>query len=253
MSAPAALYAGRIMHARLGAVPHRFTYRVLSVLVDLRELSAASRMARLLSIDRFNLLSIHQRDHGPRERPPAHTLARSIEALATSHGVDASGRILMLAFPRVFGHVFNPLTVYFLNTAKDRPSAVVYEVRNTFGGMHHYVCPVSNGTMSPAGIRHSAGKSFYVSPFQTMEQRYDFRVKLPQETASVRILQHGEEGPRLGATFFGERLAVTDRNIVRALRATRMSSLKVLGGIHYEALRLYMKGARFHAAPEPTK
>ena len=247
MTSPAALYTGKVMHARLDGVRHRFEYNVLYVLVSLRQLAEASRMARLFSVDRLNLLSVHQKTHGPKRDGAGKNLLDSIETLAHAHGVDASGDITVL------GHVINPLSVYFLSAADGSPTGIIYEVRNTFGGIHHYTCPIPPDSGARTGIKQSADKIFYVSPFQTMEQTYNFKVRWPGDTASVRIFQHSGGQPTLAASLFGERLAMTDRNILSALRKTRMSTLKVLGGIHYEAAHIYRKGARYHPEPKQSQ
>ncbi len=253
MNAPAALYTGRVMHARLDGVRHRFEYKVLYALVSLRQLGDAGRMARLFSVDRPNLLSIHQKKHGPPRDTKKTSLLESVEALADANGVDASGEITLLAFPRVLGHVFNPLSVFFLSGADGTPSGIIYEVRNTFGGIHHYTCPVQSESGERGSITQTAEKIFYVSPFQNMEQTYNFKVRWPGDKASVRIFQHSRGKPTMAASLFGERLELTDRNILSALRKTRMSSLKVLGGIHYEAAHIFRKGARYHPEPKQSQ
>ncbi len=163
-SEPAAfLYRGDVMHARLKPMSHRFVYRVLNLLIDLDRLDEADRQSRLFGVNRGALYSFHERDHGPRDGSP---LAAYVRALAANAGVDLSGgRILLLCYPRLLGYAFNPLSVYYGYRADGTLALLVYEVRNTFGEHHSYVCPVLPGEVGAGGIRQARNKRMYVSPF----------------------------------------------------------------------------------------
>ena len=250
-AAAAALYAGEVMHARLKPVAHRFVWRVFTVLVDLDRLAEAGRLSPLFSVDRFNVVSLHQRDHGPRDGSPLAPHVRRLVAEAAPG--RAVARILMLAYPRVLGQVFNPITVYFACGEGGEPVAIVYEVRNTFGGMHSYVLPVAPGEASEAGIRQSQEKTFFVSPFIEMRQTYDFRILPPGEAVRIRILESDPEGPILSATFGGRRSALSTRTLLSALASARLLPFKVLGAIHIEAVRLLLKGVKGLPIPRAAK
>src|SRR5262249_17352491 len=108
---PAALYFGEVMHARLKPKPHRFSYRVMSLLIDLDRLDDADRMSALFAVNRRGLYSFHEKDHGPRDGSRLRDYA---QACADKHGIDLTGgRVLLLCYPRLFGFTFNPLSVYF--------------------------------------------------------------------------------------------------------------------------------------------
>jgi DUF1365 family protein len=247
--AAASLFPGKVMHARMKPKPHRFTYDVFTLLIDLDRLEEADAQSRLFSVNRFNLVGFRESDHGARE---ARGLAGHARGLALAAGVDlAGGRILLNAYPRLLGFVFNPLSVYYCYDASGRLALLIYEVRNTFGEMHSYVAPVKAEELSEAGLRQSRDKLFYVSPFIEMAQRYHFRIRPPGETLTVRILETDREGPLLCATFSGTRRSLTTFNIAKTSLALPFMTLKVVAGIHWEALKLWLKGIRLVERPSP--
>ncbi len=248
-SEPAALlYRGDVMHARLKPMSHRFVYRVLNLLIDLDRLDEANRQTRLFGVNRRALYSFHERDHGPRDGT---SLASHVRKLAASAGVDLSGgRILLLCYPRLLGYAFNPLSVYYAYRADGSLALLVYEVRNTFGEHHSYVCPVRPDEVSDSGIRQARNKRLYVSPFIGMEMRYHFRLTPPGEDLKIRILETDSEGPLLAAMFHGRRHPLTSALLLAAFCSLPFVTLKVIGGIHFEAARLWLKGARLFPRPQ---
>jgi uncharacterized protein len=238
----AALYFGEVMHARLKPIGHRFSYRLMSLLIDLDRLEEADRLSSLFGVNRAALYSFHEADHGERDGSP---LRRYAQRRAAEHGVDlAGGRVLLLCYPRLFGYAFNPLSVYFCYRADGELALMIYEVRNTFGEIHPYVLAVKPGEISAAGIRQEQDKLFYVSPFIGMAMRYHFRVSPPGERIKLRILETDCEGPLLAATFNGRRRALTSAALLRSFFALPVVSLKIVAAIHWEALRLWLKGLR---------
>ncbi len=236
------LYRGRVMHQRLRPFRQRFTYRVWTVFVALDELPQLDRRLRLLSVDRRNLLAIQARDHGRRDGTPLEPWVR--ERLAAAGIADGGGRIFMLAFPRVLGFVFNPLTVYYAYDPAGRLRAILYEVKNTFGGQHTYAFAVDGDAERPS---HACDKAFYVSPFIPMQARYGFNLQPPGARLSVVIREKVPEGPQLVASMSGRRRALTDAELARCLLAFGPMTFKVVVGIHWEALKLWLKGAPFRA------
>ena len=245
----AALYVGDVVHARLKPVGHRFSYRVMSLLIDLDRLEVADRQTRLFGVNRRALYSFHEADHGDRD---GSSLRLYAQRCAAEHGIDLTGgRVLLLCYPRLFGYTFNPLSVYYCYRADGQPALLIYEVRNTFGYIHAYVLPVTRGDISPAGIRQTQDKRFYVSPFVEMAMRYHFRVMLPQDRVKLRILETNSEGPLLSATFNGQRRILTTRELLRSFFSLPLVTLKIVAAIHWEALRLWLKGVR--PVPRPGK
>lgn len=238
----AALYVGDVMHARLKPIGHRFSYRVMSLLIDLDRLTEADRQSPLFGVNRAALYSFHEIDHGARDRSP---LRAYVQRCAAERGIDLTGgRVLLLCYPRLLGYTFNPLSVYFGYRANGELALLIYEVRNTFGEIHPYILPVSSGEISDAGVRQQQDKQFYVSPFIEMAMRYHFRVRPPDGRVQLRILETDSEGPLLAATFNASRRALSTRQLLRAFFALPLVPLKIMAAIHWEALRLWLKGAR---------
>lgn len=247
---PARLYPGKVMHARLMPFGHRFTYRVFSLLIDLDRLAEADGLSRLFSVNRPNMVSFHEADHVD-EEAGATGLRAYAGALVEKAGLPRPARIQLLAYPRILGYVFNPLSVYYCYADNGSLTALIYEVRNTFGERHTYVCPVEPGQMSEAGIRQERSKIFYVSPFIDLGARYRFRMLPPGETVRLRILETEAGKPLLSAAFAGDAAPLTTANLASLLIRLPFMTLKVMAGIHWEALKLWAKGAKFHARGKP--
>lgn len=248
-AAAAALYKGQVMHARMKPKAHRFTYGVYNLLIDIDRLEAANQQSAFFSVERFNLLSFRPSDHGDRGVTP---LGDHIRRLLADAGLgEPPARITLMCYPRVLGFVFNPISVYFAHDAGGALAGVVYEVRNTFGDMHTYVAPVRDGELSEAGLRQERDKLFHVSPFMDMPMRYHFRIRPPGETVAIRILETDTEGPILSATFHGWHRPLTTLSALSAFFSVPLLTLKVVGGIHLEAMKLWFKGLRFFTRPAP--
>jgi uncharacterized protein len=238
------------MHQRMKPVGHRFRYKVYSLLIDLDRLAEADGLSPLFSVNRANVMSFHEADH---LRGTDRTSLRThIDALLEEAGLEQpAARIELACYPRIFGQVFNPLSVYYAYDGTGLPLALVYEVRNTFGENHTYVCRIEAGDMTPAGIRQSRSKLFYVSPFVEMEARYNFRMNVPGEQLKWRILETDQSGPLLAATYNGDRRALTTGSISSCLLQIPLLTWKIVGGIHFEALKLWLKGMRYVPRPAP--
>lgn len=246
MKEAATLYFGHVMHSRMQPFRHAFRYRVFSLLIDIDRLEEAAASTRLFSIDRFNLFSFHARDHGPRD---GGSLRHWIEATLLDAGIPARpATVRLLCFPRILGYVFNPLSIYYCHDAQGRLDVILYEVKNTFGGQHSYVIPVESNSQSKP-IRQDAAKDFYVSPFIGMVSHYRFRISEPGERLSVVIHQTVPGGDMLVATQNGVRARFDDRNLFGAFLRYPLMTLKVIGAIHWQALRLWLKGAQVQPRP----
>jgi DUF1365 family protein len=238
----AALYVGNVMHARLKPMGHRFSYRVMSLLIDIDRLADADRQSPLFGVNRAALYSFHEADHGRRD---GSSLRAYAQRCAAERGIDLTGgRVLLLCYPRLLGYTFNPLAVYFCYRADGALALLIYEVRNTFGDIHPYVLPVQSGEISDAGVRQQQDKLFYVSPFIEMAMRYHFRILPPGERVQLRILEADRDGPLLAATFNGSRRVLNTKELLRAFFALPLVTMKIMAAIHWEALRLWLKGAR---------
>lgn len=240
-----ALYAGVVVHTRLRPTRHHLRYRVFSLLIDLDELPRLG--TRLLSHNRFNLFSFHDRDHGDGTDTP---LRPQVEAhlRAAGYAVDG-GAIRLLAVPRLLGYAFNPLSVYFCYRRDGSLMAVLHEVHNTFGQRHSYLLPADQ--WEGGVIQQSCDKHFYVSPFMDMALSYHFRIHPPADRVSVAIETRDATGPLLEAVFAGRRQTLSDATLLRACLAFPLLTLKIIAGIHWEALKLWRKGLRLVPRPPP--
>ena len=240
------LYFGKVMHARLKPKQHRFNYNVFSMLIDLDQYEQAAKQSTIFSINKANLLSFHEKDHGPRD---GSNLRLHIDNLLKNGNIARPEKIRLWCNPRVFGYTFNPLSIYFCYDKSGAISALVYQVHNTFGQDHSYIAQVTPEQSKDASIRQSADKEFYVSPFLDMDLRYDFRINEPQEDLRIRILEHDAEGPILSATFFGKYKSANTRNLLKGVTNTIGLTWKIMAGIHFEAIFLWAKGIKIKKRP----
>ena len=243
----AGLYVGRVMHHRIRPKRHRFVYRLFTLLVDIDRLHELDRRLRLLSLDRINLFSFYNEDHGPRDGT---ALRPWVEAGLGKAGImEKPDRILLLAMPRLLGYVFNPLSIYYCYDALNRLYAIVYEVKNTFGGQHPYVIASTEWRNKSQRLRHSRDKNFYVSPFIQADANYKFNINEPNENLDVRITVYVGVKALLVAVMQGQRRPLTDRQLlIQALRNPFLPQ-KVTLAIHFEALKLWLKGISLQPRP----
>jgi uncharacterized protein len=252
-TAAACLYTGEVMHQRMKPFGHRFRYKVFSLLIDLDRLQEANGLSSLFSVNKRNLIAFYEKDHAGEGGT---SLRSHVDRLLLDAGVAVpAARILLVCYPRILGYVFNPISIYHAYDMDDHLVAMIYEVRNTFGERHTYVCPVTPGELTAAGLRQSCDKLFHVSPFIPMEMRYRFRMLPPGDEIRWRILETDAEGPLLAATFTGRRQTITTAKLAALTLRIPFLTFKIVAGIYWEALRLWLKGATFiprPKAPEPV-
>lgn len=247
MTAPllSALYPGHVTHARLRPKEHRLAYRIYSLLLDLDELGTLDRQLKLFSVDRFNVFSFFAKDRGDGS---GLDLRGQVEQAMRGADVEPDGgKILLLTMPRLLGFAFNPLSVYFCHGRDGGLRAILWEVDNTFHQRHAYMIPVKAGEGHEI-VQH-CDKAFYVSPFMDMDLRYTFRVTPPAEKLSIRIDTFDETGLVLTARHLARRQDLTDRALLKAFFAIPLLTLRVVGGIHWEALKIWIKGISLRPKP----
>lgn len=236
---PAAqIYTGHVVHKRLRPRPHALSYGVFSLLLDLDQLDAVALQSRLFSRNRFNLLSFYDSDHGPGDATPLQQHARDV---FKASGLDTAGlQILFLAYPRVLGYVFNPLSVYYAVAGDGHLAALIYEVNNTWGERRSYVLDAGQ----PHGhvYAQSAAKELHVSPFAGASGRYGFRVTVPGDGLLVGVHLSDADGALLKTHFTGRSQAWSDSRLLALLFRFPLLTLKIIGAIHFEALKLWLKG-----------
>jgi DUF1365 family protein len=238
-----ALYPGVVTHHRRRQVTHALRYRIFLLALDLDEAPALAQRLRWFGFDRRALLSFRQRDHG--EGTPD-GLRAWIDTQLAAAGLRSGGAVTVLCMPRVFGHAFNPLTLFFCHAPDGALQAMLYEVNNTFGQRHSYLLPVHGDA---AHVTQNCGKMFHVSPFMAMDLSYQFRVSLPGERIGVFITASDAEGVVLAAAFTGRRQALSDTAVLRAVLGMPLQGAKVVLGIHWEAMKLWLKGLKLRPAP----
>lgn len=248
MTGRSAIFDGDVVHVRLRPKAHKLRYRVFSLLLDVDEIDGLARRSRLFSRNRFNVVSFHDRDHGAGDGVPVAEQARSVFREAGLDG--ATHRISLLAYPRVLGYVFNPLSVYYGYGAEGELEGVIYEVNNTVGERKSYV--VAAGCARDGVYAHGCTKDMYVSPFTPANAAYGFRLTAPGRDLLVGVSLRDGEGAILRTHFRGTGRPFSDRALLSALVRHPMLTLKVVGAIHWEALRLFLKGVpvvRRHRSP----
>lgn len=237
MSAAQLIHA-RVMHARLKPVSHRFVYPVFYVRVNLARLDDCQ--SAWFGIDRRRPLSIRTRDYGPRD---GHSLQQWMRALLAAHDIEADGEIWLQTFPRVFGYVFNPVSFWHCHDADGRLRAVLAEVNNTFGETHRYLLRLSDDGQG-ASI-----KQMHVSPFCASDGGYRFRFQLTATRQHTAIDYHNDQGLLIRTTLSGLVEPMSNRAAATALLRYPLLGLGIVFRIHWQALRLWLKGVPFFRKP----
>ena len=144
----------------------------------------------------------------------------------------------MLCYPRIFGYVFNPLSIFYCYENNDL-RAIFYEVKNTFNEQHTYIFKIKNNEK----IEQKCKKKFYVSPFMDMETYYNFKLLNPKDKLSIFIKQTDGEDTVLTATQTGEKKEFSFKQLLINFFKYPLMTVKIISSIHYEAFFLWKKGA----------
>ena len=240
MSLNSAIYEGFVVHNRIRPKRHRHRYKVFSMLLDIDELPILGRQFKIFGYNHWAPLAFFDRDHGPITGEPLRPWA---EEHMRKAGLSLDGGpIRLLCYPRVFGFVFNPISVFFCYKLDGALTAILYEVCNTFKERHTYVIPVNKAENRI--IYQTCSKAMYVSPFVAMDGEYSFRISPPNEYINVVIRNKDSKGPLLTASFKGNRKPFTEPVLVGSLLRFPMLTLKIIAGIYFEALLLWLKGLK---------
>ena len=233
------IYIGSVIHKRFKPKKHFFKYSVFSLFLDLDEINELDQQIPFFSYNKFNILSFFDKDHGYRDGSSIKNWL--IHVLQKKNISTINIKIKILCYPRIFGYVFNPLSIFFIYDADSNPIAILYEVKNTFGEQHTYVFKID---IKNKQILNNCKKKFYVSPFMDLESKYFFKVLIPNERLSVIIDQRDKEGKLLFASQDGERVKLSSKNLLKSYLKHPLMTLKIISAIHYEALKLWMKGIK---------
>jgi DUF1365 family protein len=235
---------GQTFHGRKGAVRNAFRYSIDYVMLDAEaEVAGPGLFAR----NGRNLAALHDTDHGG--APGAGTGAAWVRDVLAQHQLPQADRIMLLAQPRFLGHVFNPVSFWLCHRSDGALTAVIAEVTNTFGDRHSYLCHHPDHAPICPSDRLTATKILHVSPFQPVEGGYEFRFDIRDDRIGIWI-DYAQKDGGLIATLTGVRAPMTNTGILRALLRRPFGSRRVLGLIHWQALKLWWKGAEFKSRPE---
>jgi DUF1365 family protein len=233
------IYRGFVTHRRFKPVRHYFSYKTFSILFDLTELEELHKKIGIFSFNKFNIFSFYNKDHGSRD---GSDLTEWVKTNLKKYNLNFNiSKIKLLCFPRIFGYVFNPLSIFYCyegNILK----AILYEVKNTFNEQHTYVFPVADNLKI---ITQQCNKKFYVSPFIEMDTLYNFRLTEPGENIKILIKQTDKIDKVLVACQVGKKQPMSLKQLIINFFIHPMMTLKIILSVHYEALRLWKKGAIF--------
>ena len=239
---------GETFHGRKGAVTNSFRYGIDYVLLDAEAPLKAPWPFRR---NRAGLMSVHDRDHGG--APGQGTGATWVRDVLAVHQLQhLAHRIELLAQPTVMGHIFNPVSFWLVRDEANDLRVVIAEVTNTYGDRHSYLCRRPDLAPITAADRIEAEKIFHVSPFQPVEGGYTFYFRIEADRIAIKIdYNAGENG--VVATLIGRRAHARTHTLLAAMLRRPFGSRRVLALIHWQALKLWWKGAAFRSRPEPPE
>tara|TARA_B100001250_G_scaffold39113_1_gene31131 strand:+ start:1158 stop:1919 length:762 start_codon:yes stop_codon:yes gene_type:complete len=232
------IYEGSVIHKRFRPKKHYFKYSVFSLLIDLNEIDHIESQIKFFSYNKFNIISFFDKDHGPRD---GSSIRKWVLKNLNNIGINEEKiQIKLLCYPRIFGYVFNPLSIFFIYNQNSQLKSILYEVKNTFGEQHTYIFK----TNSEGTIINSCNKKFHVSPFIEMECTYYFRVLNPSNKMSVIIDQSDANGKLLYASQDGTSKELNNKNLLISFISHPLMTFKIIAAIHYEAFKLWLKGIK---------
>ena len=234
------IYIGNVIHKRFKPKIHFFKYKVFSILLDISEIDILDKSLKIFSYNKFNIVSFYDADHGPRDGTSIKEWV--IKNLNDNQINTENIKIKLLCYPRIFGYVFNPLSVFFIYNKNSELISILYEVKNTFGEQHTYIFKTKENENY---IKHRCKKKFHVSPFIEMDCAYFFKILKPSEKISVIIDQYDEEGKLLYASQDGDRIEFNNKNLVLSYLRHPLMTFKIIVAIHFEAFKLWTKGIKF--------
>lgn len=236
------LFQGQTVHARRVPFEQRFSYKLFMIDVDIDRLDDASAMCTTFSIDRSALYTLRTRDHGARETGSLRPWA---DAKFQNAGIDLKGgTIRLLALPRHLFYKFAPISLWIGYDPDGAPRGIIYEVNNTFGDSHSYV-----SALPGSNSKHDVAKAMYVSPFFDVSGDYRFSLRLSDDKLQLVIDNHEDGRSTHMAALTGVFAPATSGGFLKAAFTRPLSSIGVSWGIHWEALKLFIRGAGYRSRP----
>jgi len=246
------LYLGNLRHRRFAPRAHEFSYPLFMVYLDLAELDVVFRGRWLWSTTHPTLAWLRRKDY---LGDPALPLDRAVrDAVSRATGSAPVGPIRMLTHLRYFGHCFNPVTFYYCYDAEGvAVHDVVAEITNTpWNERHTYVLRASPTPTPGRRLRFDLEKRFHVSPFMPMALTYDWRFSTPAQRLAVHMQSLREGRKIFDATLDLTRREIDGPSLARTLARQPAMTARVIAGIYWQALRLWMKRVPFHSHPDGT-
>ena len=234
------IYNGKVIHKRFKPKEHFFKNSVFSLLIDLSELNQLDKEIKFFSFNKFNLISFYEKDHGSRDGSSLVAWVKKNLEANNIHFKDV--KIKLLCYPRIFGYVFNPLSVFFIYNSNEKLISILYEVKNTFGEQHTYIFKVDDDLKL---FQHNCSKKFHVSPFIEMDCNYFFRILKPEDKMSVIIDQYQANEKILYASQDGKRVDFNSKELLKSYLKHPLMTFKIISAIHFEAFKLWTKGIKF--------
>jgi hypothetical protein len=243
------IYEGQVRHRRFAPVRHGFRYRLFMIFLDLAELDTVFRERWLWSADRSNMAYLRRKDHFGDPSIPLDGVVRTLVEQNT--GTRPDGPVRMLAHLRYFGHNFNPATFYYCyDRADTRVETIIVEIHNTpWGEVFCYVLDDRKNEGTEKDKRFRLTKAFHVSPFITMGIEYDWTFTVPGETLNVHMIDFDRGEKFFEADLLLARREITGPGLALMLFKYPFVTAKVVAAIYWQALRLWIKGAKFYAHP----
>ena len=230
------IYNGIVTHKRFKPVKHFLKYKTFSFFIDLDEIEELDNNNIIFSFNKFNIFSFYNRDHGDRDgKSLKNWVMDNLIKFKISENIN---KIKLLCYPRIFGYVFNPLSIFYCYQ-DEKLKVIFYEVKNTFNEQHTYIFRVNDSNI----VTQKCKKKFYVSPFMNMDTYYTFKLLNPDEKLSVSIEQTDRKDTILTAVQTGERKDFNLKQLVVNFFKYPLMTIKIISAIHFEALLLWKKGA----------
>jgi DUF1365 family protein len=246
---------GTVKHRRFRPAKNAFGYGVFTLSIPMRSRAKDKSLLTQhgLGDNQFRLFSFFDKDHGLGD---TNSLQWIEEILSENHIKNVDGEIWLQTFPRVLGYVFNPVSFWFCTRANGSVQAILAEVNNTFGERHCYLIHQDSGEPLQSGKTFISKKVFHVSPFCDVRGEYHFRFLFPQDSSSkqngvCRIELHEDASPLINTSISGLAQPLSRSALYLAFLRFPLMSLGVIGRIHWQALKLWLKGVPFHSKPKP--
>lgn len=238
------LFDGIVSHQRTYPLNHKFNYKITYFWIDINQ----EPKLNFLKFNKPWLFSFFEKDFGNPKRKKEVTLYSHIKKELEKKKIYDVQHIKVLCLPRFLNYVFNPISVFVCFNKKNLANAILFEVRNTFGEKHIYYSKIFKGEQ-----RFFTKKKFHVSPFFKVRGWYEIKFSISKKNVNLEIIYSSKKKKIFFASFHGDKKNLDNRNLLKLTVLKFFQNIKVVIGIHIEALKLWMKGAIYIKKPKPSK